>query len=316
MPERKRARRRRRTTKKGAAQKAPAAQDLPMHAYLAKGEANACGEGCSEWIAVEGRFDSEFRPSRDRRSSSAIARASRRCSSIRRAADGRNAIAIGRFLRARGMTAGVGKTVPQRLHVGQRHGGRVPRREAIGPGGRCGMAAGRYLQLRLRLRGDRRQGPAGTAIRAPRRPFRETDDVPQACRRPCVYVVGERGAVTAQDQGLPVQCRVAALHRGDGHRCKAVRCRRRIPHEDVHYLSRDEIAGYGIDRREFAETPWFTVQTSNNTTYLNKWIAEARGPERKDHRISLVMMGWDSGSACACDISAAWRAAKFPDPSA
>ena len=41
------------------AQKAPAqkAPQVPLHLYLAKGEANACGEGCSEWIAVEGFFD-------------------------------------------------------------------------------------------------------------------------------------------------------------------------------------------------------------------------------------------------------------------
>src|SRR5262245_26531589 len=39
------------------AQKAPQASERSLLIYLAKGEANACGEGCSEWIAAEGRFD-------------------------------------------------------------------------------------------------------------------------------------------------------------------------------------------------------------------------------------------------------------------
>src|SRR5262245_17687690 len=29
----------------------------PMIFYLAKGEVDACGPGCSEWIAAEGQFD-------------------------------------------------------------------------------------------------------------------------------------------------------------------------------------------------------------------------------------------------------------------
>ena len=37
--------------------KAPALFDIPLQLYLAKGAPNACGEGCSEWIAVEGDFD-------------------------------------------------------------------------------------------------------------------------------------------------------------------------------------------------------------------------------------------------------------------
>src|SRR5678815_5364218 len=39
------------------AAKAPPLHETTLHIYLAKGEANACGEGCSEWIAVEGSFD-------------------------------------------------------------------------------------------------------------------------------------------------------------------------------------------------------------------------------------------------------------------
>jgi len=63
----------------------------------------------------------------------------------------------------------------------------------------------------------------------------------------------------------------------------------KIPHEDIRYISRGEIAAFGIDRREFAETPWFLSQFRDNTAYVSKWFVEARGPERKDYRVSVVM---------------------------
>src|SRR5262245_6033683 len=94
-----------------AQQKAVPAQQPPLHIYLAKGGPNACGEGCSEWIAVEGRFVSDS--------------AARVIAFLQRhgarnlplyfsspGGDGKAAIAIGRFLRQRGLTAGVGKTIP------------------------------------------------------------------------------------------------------------------------------------------------------------------------------------------------------------
>jgi hypothetical protein len=63
----------------------------------------------------------------------------------------------------------------------------------------------------------------------------------------------------------------------------------KVPHEQVYYLSRNEIAAFGIDRREYADAPWFVSQFSNNTPYVSKWIVEARGPERKDYRVSVVL---------------------------
>src|SRR6478609_227450 len=37
----------------------PLLSQRPMDVYVATGPADACGPGCSEWIAVEGRFDAE-----------------------------------------------------------------------------------------------------------------------------------------------------------------------------------------------------------------------------------------------------------------
>jgi len=51
---------------------------------------------------------------------------------------------------------------------------------------------------------------------------------------------------------------------------------------------RYKIAAFGIDRREYAESTWF-MQASGRGTYLAQWFVEARGPGRKDHRLSLVL---------------------------
>ena len=84
----------------------------------------------------------------------------------------------------------------------------------------------------------------------------------------------------------------AALYPRDGHRHGAHSdAAAKIPHEDIRYLSRDEIAGFGIDRREFAETPWFSHGVPTVRPYVSKWIVEASGPERKDIVSALVMMG-------------------------
>ena len=70
----------------------------------------------------------------------------------------------------------------------------------------------------------------------------------------------------------------------------------KIRHEDIRYLSRDEIAAFGIDRRAFVETPWFFTQFSSGNAYVSKWIVEARGPDRKEYRVSVVMFRCSSAS--------------------
>jgi len=84
----------------------------PMVFYLAKGEPNACGPGCNEWIAAEGIFDGD---------------AHKRLSELLQNLKGRKppiyfhsiggqlgmARMVGRVLHAHGMTASVGQTIPE-----------------------------------------------------------------------------------------------------------------------------------------------------------------------------------------------------------
>jgi hypothetical protein len=271
------------------AQKSPAAHELPLHVYLAKGEANACGEGCSEWIAVEGRFDSGA--------------AGRVVAFLQRhgtpklpvyfhspGGDARAAVAIGRFLRARGLTAGVGKTVPRACASAsdQAAACRAAKRSAqavaadwrpdafcnsacvyaliggkvrqVPPAARLGIHSVKLTMFRKHADG---RVQALTANEAPSLHKTRAADFNAQLRR---YVM---------EMGINVMLFDATM---------------KVPHEDIYYLSRDDIAAYGIDRREYAESPWFTIQYSNNTFHLNKWMVEARGAERKEYRVSIVLL--------------------------
>jgi len=98
-----------------AAKRAPSEYDelnnTPLLFYLAKGAPNACGPGCSEWIAAEGYFDAGA-PERLR---AVLARAGNRNLPIYLQSPGGfidEAMVIGRFLREHQMTAGVARTIP------------------------------------------------------------------------------------------------------------------------------------------------------------------------------------------------------------
>lgn len=274
---------------KAAAKKATAAYEVPLHAYLARGEADACGQGCNEWIAVEGRFDVDG----VRRVMAFLQRHGTRQRPVffySPGGDGRAAIALGRFLRQRGLTAGVGKTVPRGCAsaTDMAAGCRAAKRSSQAvvaewrPDAMCNSAC-----VYAVIGGASRQvpPPARLGVHSVKLTmFRRNADgrvytltaaeAPSLHRSRIAVFNGELRRYIA-DMGIDAGLFDAAA---------------RVPHEDVHYLSRDEIASFGIDRRAFAETPWFLAQFSNNAAYLNKWIVEARGPQRKDHRVSVVVL--------------------------
>src|SRR5262249_23419759 len=89
----------------------------PMIFVVATGEPNACGQGCTEWIAGEGRFD-EGAAQRFREFLAVLAK---RDLPIFFISDGgllREAVQIGLILRENRMTAGVARTVSEGCHLG------------------------------------------------------------------------------------------------------------------------------------------------------------------------------------------------------
>ena len=89
----------------------------PMIFVVATGEPNACGRGCTEWIAGEGRFD-EGAAQRFREFLAVLAK---RDLPIFFNSDGglvREAVQIGSILRENRMTASVARTVAEGCHLG------------------------------------------------------------------------------------------------------------------------------------------------------------------------------------------------------
>src|SRR5204863_3699937 len=84
----------------------------PMEVFIAKGAPDACGPGCDSWIAAEGRIVDDS-PARLRRVLDQIGKRKMPVFFYSPGGQAVQGLAIGRKLRARGLTAGVAVTVPQ-----------------------------------------------------------------------------------------------------------------------------------------------------------------------------------------------------------
>ena len=116
----------------------------PIIFILATGEPNACGRGCSEWIAGEGQFDE----SAAQRFRDFLAALPKRDLPIFFNSDGgllREAVQIGSLLRENRMSAGVARTVPEGCHLGT----------PIGDACRRLMQSKRYHKAKLYFGGAR-----------------------------------------------------------------------------------------------------------------------------------------------------------------
>ncbi len=61
-----------------------------------------------------------------------------------------------------------------------------------------------------------------------------------------------------------------------------------VPHESIHYLSRDEIVRFGVDGREFQETRWDTVDLGTPELWAVKFFVEATAKDRKELHTSFL----------------------------
>jgi len=264
---------------------APTLLGNPMIFYLAKGEPHACGEGCSEWIAAEGDIDTQA-PQRLR---VLLARLGKRKLPIFFQSPGglgSQAIAIGRLLREREMTAGVSRTVPAGCAGASdtackalKRSGHVLEAELrnisscssscvyaligakvrqVPPGARLGVHSGKLVQL----------FPDGR-VKVP------ADDGRSARER------ARLSETNAQIRRYLQEMQIA-----NG----LFDVVSKVPHEEVHYLTRDEIAGFGIDARDFQETRWIAMELAGQSLSVLKFLLEAKGAGRKELRVSLVQL--------------------------
>jgi len=273
----------------------------PIVFYVAKGEPNACGPGCSEWIAADGLID---RAAADRLRG-LLDRLGRRKPPIYFHSPGgsvEGGMAIGRLMRERRMTAGVGRTIPRGCDP------TMPQDDT------CDLVKRSGRELLAELRTAR-----------------------TLCNSSCVYaLIG--AAMREVAAGARIGVHEIALGKYDGLgmpapldrkslsadqlkqlRAEEARLARyvvemgidkalfdaasQIGHERIRYLSLDEIARFGIDRREFQESRWMADEGPPGPLAVIKFVVEAKGSEPKQYRTSRIRLRCGRAGEVAFELS-------------
>jgi hypothetical protein len=233
----------------------PALQDItllhPMVFYDARGDADACGPGCSEWIAAEGQIDND--------SANRLQHLLRQLNGARlpiffHSPGGRviSSMALGRLIRARQLTVSVGHTIP------------------LG----CDPDSTGEKSCEAKIR-------SGQPIES------ELDPLTAMCNSACVYAVAG-GTVRLippwvmlgiHDVGVDPSHRNWAAQAIKFAKASATARLQNylhlmgiddqllkkafaIPNSSIGRLSRDDAARFGLDRREFGETMWRFIDKS------------------------------------------------------
>jgi hypothetical protein len=200
----------------------------PMVFYVVKGAPDACGRGCDSWVAAEGQIDSGAAP----RFRKFLRQVKDRNLPIYFSSPGGNldqALAIGAMLRERPVVARVARTMVSE----------------------CGFEAqDGAVCLKLKQSGRELRGGLWTRN--------------AMCNSACPYLI--LGATTreiAPDAVLAVHSPKVVVNFRGGIPTQQMRAEgalvdlaKTVKFESMHVLTREEIVRFGIDRREFIETPW------------------------------------------------------------
>src|SRR5215510_12334106 len=257
----------------------------PMIFYLARGESGACGTDCNEWIAAEGQIETGSA----QQLRAFLARLGKRKLPIFFHSPGGNvtaSMAMGRLLRERDMTAGVSETVP------------------------AGCAGASEQTCRTLKQ-------SGQVLPATLRNV-------SACNSACVFaLIGAKIRYVPPGAQLGVHSSRVVIFRLDGGKLNAsskqiaslqrarlaelnVDTRRyvqemkidvrlfdlaaKIPHEDVHYLTREEIVGFGIDPRGPSEARWIAAEVLPRRLWTMKFFVETGGEGKNELRSNMIQM--------------------------
>jgi hypothetical protein len=248
-----------------------------MTFYVVKGSPDSCGRGCDSWIEAEGKIESGTAA----RFKAFMSRLRDRNLPIYFASPGGNldqAVEMGNMLHARSTIARVGRTLVREcgfeaqdseVCVKLKQSGRELHGELFTRGALCASACPYIL--------------AGAAVH---------EVAPDA-------VLGVHSAkVVLNLRGIQVDPAVVAVASQRGHERAdqmvaaylakmridpgLLNLARTVKFEDLHVLTREEIARFGLDRRELVETPW--KFESSELSILHKIII-VRGPGETSFRL-------------------------------
>src|SRR5689334_831665 len=262
----------------------------PMVFYVARGEPGACGPGCREWIAAEGFIDPNAEPR--------LWELLRKIGNERKPpvyfqSNGGSLIAgfqLGRLLRARGFTVGVGRTMPATCDRRKpadaacdelKHSGRELAAELDTRGGICASACVYAI-----LGGTTRDVGAGVklAVHDTSMPatIRSYDEHGRIVDRPLTLSAEKVRNALAAGQEL-----IGTYLKKMGISPDLLAAAHAVSADKLHVLTRDEIVAFGIDRRETVESTWSLVDDAPGVSAV-KAIEAKEGSAFRKAALSLT----------------------------
>jgi hypothetical protein len=248
-----------------------------MAFYVVKGAPGACGSDCDTWIEAEGKFEADTAA----RLKTFLDRFRDRNLPIYFASPGGNldqAIAMGNLLHGRTSVARVGRAMVREcgfeaqdsdVCVKLKRSGRELHGDLFTSGAICASACP-YAFLGAAV--HEVAPDAILAIHSPKVILNFHGGQPEA------FVIA-----AANQRGRERADRVASAYLAKmGIDAGLLALTRTVKFEDIHVLTRDEIARFGLDRRELVETAWRFEHTALN---MMRKIATMRSPGETSFRL-------------------------------
>jgi len=273
-----------------AQSRAAPAKDLgsnePILLYIAKGAPDSCGPGCSEWIAAEGDFGigsaAQFR--------ALLARLGKQKLPVFFHSPGGlidEALNIGRLLREKGIVTGIGRTIPEgcadekkaKECSAHKKSGKKLDADLLTSRGRCASACSYALlggKTRMVAPGAALGVHAARSVNIENKRVKAVDLSKRTEQQQKASRQRFREKLRAYLREMGIDARLAEVAEG-------------VPHEKMHYLTRNQIAEFGIDRSTFAETPWKFAE-GPNVPAISKFFFEARGDGKSEFPASYVRL--------------------------
>jgi hypothetical protein len=243
----------------------------PLMFFVATGPPNACGPGCSSWIAADGYFDADAgKRFRDFLNEPARRQLPVFFNSLGGIAS--QAVVIGLTLREYRMRAGVARTIPEGCRPApalndacrrQVQSASEQKAKLMPPGAHCASgcvyallgASERQVAPTAELGVHSVRFIWALSSRSPSAPPPTTDVIDSALRNYMVEMGVDPGLIDAATKVSP---------------------------DRMHWLTRAEIAKFGIESRDFYETPWTALQETPSIFSVSKsWSRkEPTGEER------------------------------------
>jgi hypothetical protein len=253
----------------------------PMVFFVAKGAADACGPGCNEWIAAEG----QFLPGTAQRFRDFLGKLSRPDLPIFFHSPGGaagDALQIGKILRERRMTAGIGRTFAEQCRVFAKED---PCQRVIAAGG----------EVRARLRTAEGQCHSACVFAFAGASNRRVAAGALMGVHSVRFNPKYRQMASKQLAGKPApsvgEFSVSAAHHslerylilmGIDPRLQQVAAK--VDARRMYILGRDEIARFGVETGEFYETTWAAFADLERRPFALKSVTWATAGERSWHR--------------------------------